>query len=110
MTMNTEQHSIFYVPPDCVQGVDIAVRGPEVHHIRNVMRKKLHDVLVVTDGKGAIYTVRIAEWTRTFIRCRVLNRDLHEQKHNPDIACAFVPLKGLRSETAALVLGSNLNI
>lgn len=98
MIMKSEQHSIFYVPPDCVQGVDIEVRGPEVHHIRNVMRKKLHDMLVVTDGKGTVYTVRIAEWTRTSIRCRVLHKDVHEQKHRPDIACAFVPLKGPRSD------------
>jgi 16S rRNA (uracil1498-N3)-methyltransferase len=98
MAVRSEQHSLFYVPSNAVQDADIQIRGPEVHHIRNVMRKKLHDVLVFTDGKGHAYTVQIETWTKTSITGRVLAREFHEQKQNTDIACAFVPLKGLRSD------------
>lgn len=92
------EHTTFYISPECVQDAEIEVRGPEVHHIRHVMRKKMHDVLVFNDGKGNTYTVEIDSWTRSSITGRIMRQEFHEQKQVPDIACAFVPLKGLRSD------------
>jgi 16S rRNA (uracil1498-N3)-methyltransferase len=96
--MMSDQHSVFYISPECVQGAEIAVHGPEVHHIRNVMRKKLHDALVFTDGKGNVYTTQIVGYTRSSVEARIVRTEFHEQQREPDIACAFVPLKGLRSD------------
>ncbi len=92
------EHLIFYVPPENVQGMDIVVRGPEVHHIRNVLRKTLGEVLMFTDGRGHTYRAQIDTWSKTSIRVRVLDQEFHEQKRETDIACAFVPLKGTRSD------------
>lgn len=92
------EHLIFYVPPENVQGMDIVVRGPEVHHIRNVLRKNLGEVLMFTDGRGHTYRAQIDTWNKTSIKVRILDQEFHEQKQETDIACAFVPLKGTRSD------------
>ncbi|UCC12044.1 MAG: 16S rRNA (uracil(1498)-N(3))-methyltransferase [candidate division WOR-3 bacterium] len=78
--------------------MDIVVRGPEVHHIRNVMRKTLGEVLMLTDGRGHTYRARIDSWNKTSIKVRVVDREFHEQEQQTDIACAFVPLKSTRSD------------
>lgn len=93
-----EQHTIFYTPPESIQEAEVAIRGREVHHIRTVMRKKPHDELMLTDGKGNIYTVHITAYARASIRCRIVHRAFHQKKQERHIACAFVPLKGMRSD------------
>lgn len=39
----------------------ISIEGEECHHIINVMRHKINDILYVTDGKGTIYKSTISE-------------------------------------------------
>ena len=89
---------MFFVPPENIQGTHIFIRGPEVHHIRNVLRKNQGEILMFTDGKGHTYVARIDSYTKTSIKVRVLDHEFHEERQKADIACAFVPLKGTRSD------------
>ena len=47
--------SRFYVPPECVAGGKIMIRGGELHHARDVMRLAAGDAIVVFDGTGKEY-------------------------------------------------------
>jgi len=53
--------SRFYVPPENVKNNLIHVTGPEAHHIKDVMRLKESDSVVVFDGTGREYTGFIKE-------------------------------------------------
>lgn len=47
----------------------ISIEGEECHHIINVMRHKINDILYVTDGKGTIYksTISVIEKKKVVI-------------------------------------------
>lgn len=47
--------SRFYVPPECVTGGKIMIRGGELHHARDVMHLAAGDAIVVFDGTGKEY-------------------------------------------------------
>ncbi|MDD5072483.1 MAG: 16S rRNA (uracil(1498)-N(3))-methyltransferase [Candidatus Omnitrophica bacterium] len=47
--------SRFYVPPECVAGGKIIIRGDELHHARDVMRLAAGDGIAVFDGTGKEY-------------------------------------------------------
>ncbi len=47
--------SRFYVPPECVAGGKIIIRGEELHHAKDVMRLAVGDGIVVFDGTGKEY-------------------------------------------------------
>ena len=47
--------SRFYVPPECVSGGKIVIRGDELHHARDVMRLASGDRIAVFDGTGREY-------------------------------------------------------
>lgn len=47
--------SRFYVPPECVSGAKIIIRGDELHHARDVMRLAADDEITVFDGTGKEY-------------------------------------------------------
>jgi len=53
--------SRFYVPPENVKNNLIYITGDEAHHIKNVMRLKESDSVVVFDGTGREYTGFIKE-------------------------------------------------
>lgn len=47
--------SRFYVPPECITGGKIVIRGGELHHARDVMRHAAGDAIVIFDGTGKEY-------------------------------------------------------
>lgn len=47
--------SRFYVPPECVAGGKVIIRGDELHHARDVMRLAAGDGIAVFDGTGKEY-------------------------------------------------------
>lgn len=53
--------SRFYVPPECVSGGKIIIRGDELHHARDVMRLAADDEITVFDGTGKEYRGIIRE-------------------------------------------------
>ena len=49
----------FFVGPDAVKDGQVIIRGGDVNHIRNVLRMKVGDDLLISDGQGTDYTCRI---------------------------------------------------
>ncbi|MCI9135656.1 MAG: 16S rRNA (uracil(1498)-N(3))-methyltransferase [Lachnospiraceae bacterium] len=45
----------FFIEPEQVQGREIAVIGPDVNHIRSVLRMKPGEEISVSDGRGKTY-------------------------------------------------------
>ncbi len=42
----------FYVTPDCISGDTVVITGPDVNHIKNVLRMKQNDEIVICNGQG----------------------------------------------------------
>ncbi len=47
----------FFVSPEQIQGKEVAITGQDVRHIRNSLRLKPEDEVLVLDGRGAVYRV-----------------------------------------------------
>jgi len=52
---------IFYVKPDDINEDSFIIKGSELHHAKNVLRKKVGDQITVVDGNGNEYIGMIKE-------------------------------------------------
>lgn len=69
-----------YFTQQPVDGNLISIDGEESHHILNVMRHKIDDILYVTDGKGTIYKVTIAVIEKKKLIASILESTKYENK------------------------------
>jgi 16S rRNA (uracil1498-N3)-methyltransferase len=63
---------LFFISPAQVFGSTIMIAGEDVRHIAIVMRMKAGDKLLLRDGKGTEYTVKIADIGRSDIKTEIL--------------------------------------
>jgi 16S rRNA (uracil1498-N3)-methyltransferase len=75
----------FYVAPENWDPRELALRGSEAHHARNVLRMEIGDKLVLFNGKGRELTAEIAAIVDDEIRLR----KLHEAETAP-LRCRIV--------------------
>lgn len=68
----------FFISPEQVREQRIAITGEDVRHIVMVLRMKTGDELLLCDGKGTEYTVRIAQADRTEIATEIVNQSTRE--------------------------------
>ncbi|MCL1827341.1 MAG: 16S rRNA (uracil(1498)-N(3))-methyltransferase [Candidatus Cloacimonetes bacterium] len=69
------------------------VMGEEYHHIANVFRHKIGDILALTNGKGLIANASITAISKKSLTIKI--NDCHfTPQTSPKVACAFSLLKG----------------
>lgn len=71
----------FFISPEQVSGQSITISGEDVHHIVKVLRMKTGDELLLCDGKGAEYTVKIAQVNKSDIATEVKARSKREIRY-----------------------------
>ena len=64
----------FFIAPDQVRDPSISIMGEDVRHIRTVLRKGPGDQLILLDGQGREYTVRITTIERSKIDTEIIDR------------------------------------
>jgi 16S rRNA (uracil1498-N3)-methyltransferase len=64
----------FFISPNDVVGPIITVSGEDVRHIATVLRMKTGDELLLCDGQGTEYAVKIAQMDRSMIRTEIVNQ------------------------------------
>ncbi|MCM1040091.1 MAG: 16S rRNA (uracil(1498)-N(3))-methyltransferase [Ruminococcus sp.] len=64
----------FFVEPSQIQGNGIVITGSNVNHIKNVLRMKTGEQIIVSNGTdGKAYCCRIEQITEEEIRCTLLD-------------------------------------
>ena len=63
----------FFVRPENIRGNIIKISGADVNHIRNVLRMKTDDELLISDGEGNDYTCVISSVSESEIFCEVIS-------------------------------------
>jgi 16S rRNA (uracil1498-N3)-methyltransferase len=76
----------FFISPEQVIGQSITISGEDVHHIVKVLRMKTGDELLLCDGKGTEYSVKIGQVHISEITTEVTARSKRE------IHCPLVTL------------------
>jgi len=63
-----------FVLPEQVKGNEIAINGPDVNHIKNVLRLKVGDGLVVCDDSDFEYEAEILELSSSHVKATILEK------------------------------------
>ncbi len=64
----------FFVSPDQIAGSQITVSGEDRRHIATVLRMKAGDRLLLSDGQGTEYSVKIIGLDREGVKTEILDR------------------------------------
>ncbi len=71
----------FFISPDQVSGPEITITGEDVRHIATVLRMKTGDELLLCDGEGTDYAVKIRQVDRAQIRTEIMGKSKREISH-----------------------------
>lgn len=63
----------FFVTPECVNDENIIISGSDVNHIKNVLRMKQGEELLVSDGQGKDYLCEIASVDSEQVVARIID-------------------------------------
>jgi len=96
--MKDPAHNLFYVPPDLIHGHSLVITGGELHHLRNVLRKKDGDLLVLTDGLGNRIEARISRFGQKELAAEIIKKEEMTVNSPPVLDLAIAPLKGTRTD------------
>jgi len=91
-------HNLFYISPEKIVDDIIIIGGKELHHLKNVLRKRVGDTIFLTSGDGYRYKGAITQTSRSQIRVKILDKTHIQRTDVVDLALAFVPLKGVRND------------
>lgn len=68
----------FFISPDQVSGRRITISGEDVRHIATVLRMMIGDELLLCDGEGAEYAVKIVQMDRSAIVTEIIGQRKRE--------------------------------
>lgn len=83
----------FYVDPKDVHGVVLIIQGDEHKHLARVLRKKVGDHIMVTDGNDHLYEVTIRSFDHNAAECEILDAKQRVNEPKNDITLAVSLLK-----------------
>ena len=65
----------FFISPGTVMDHTIRIEGSDVNHIRNVLRMKPGEKILLSDGSGNDYTCSIVELSEKEVICDILSKE-----------------------------------
>ena len=71
----------FFISPDQISGVEAVVTGEDVRHIATVLRMKTGDELLLSDGEGTEYAVKIKHIEQSGITTEVTGQSKQEIRY-----------------------------
>ncbi len=88
----------FFVPPNCIQGSTVSLVGPVVHQIRNVLRLRGGDEIIVLDNSGWEYHVRLTSVDVEVANGQIVQKSLVQTEPRAKVTLYQSVLKGDRFE------------
>ena len=72
----------FFVSPENISTGMARITGSDVNHIKNVLRMREGEELLLSDGAGCDYHCKIAEITNESVACEILDTDTARSEPN----------------------------
>jgi 16S rRNA (uracil1498-N3)-methyltransferase len=83
----------FFVDKRDVHGMTLILRGDEAKHLTRVLRKKVGDHILATDGADSMYEAGIVRIEREEVECDIVDVQLNVNEPKIEIALAVSLLK-----------------
>ena len=90
----------FFVSPEKISDDTVTLTGPDVNHIRTVLRMKPGDTFGVMDGAGFLYEVELQEVSRDVVQCAILSKTEMTSESPLNIYMGQALLKGSALDSA----------
>ena len=81
----------FFVEPGNIGEKEIVITGADVNHIRNVLRMRTEEEVLIADGQGAEYRCKLIELSENEVRAQIL----WKLDGNAELASAITLFQGL---------------
>ncbi len=81
----------FYVERDAIGEEEILLSGEDVNHIRNVLRMRAGEEVILCDGMGTDYRCRLKELKKEFATAEIITKSLSET----ELPTRFVLFQGI---------------
>ena len=65
----------FFTTPEEIGEEYIRITGPDVNHIRNVLRMKLGETMLISDGQGKDYCCELAELGESEVLAKITDAE-----------------------------------
>lgn len=93
--------SHFFVEPEQISGGTVTITGTDVNHIKNVLRKKQGDVIIVSDGRNTDFTCRICDISQELVSAQIISAD----ENASELPARIVLFQGLpKSDKMELII------
>jgi 16S rRNA (uracil1498-N3)-methyltransferase len=86
-------HDVFYAEQTNIRDPHVRIAGDEARHLSRVLRKKVGDHILVTDGLGNTYEVIIRSVGPVEADCEILHREEYANEPRVDVTLAVSLLK-----------------
>jgi 16S rRNA (uracil1498-N3)-methyltransferase len=73
-----------------VEAENLIIRDDEYHHCVKVFRKKINDLIYVTNGAGIIFKALIKQISRDFLVCEIIEKIKRVNQYDNNVIC--IPL------------------
>ena len=81
----------FFTDPSQIREKEILLTGPDVNHIRNVLRMRCGDEILISNGQGTDYHCRLEELGEASVTASVM----WELSGNAELPCPITLFQGL---------------
>ncbi len=88
----------FFAEPKCFSGDKVEIQGSEAVHIHTVLRLKTGDPILVMDGKGSCFKVKLLEVGKNRILGEVLGKESIDTESPVKINVGFPLIKGNKND------------
>jgi 16S rRNA (uracil1498-N3)-methyltransferase len=88
----------YFVLPEQISEQEVLIRGEDVHHLKNVMRAKPGQQLIVCSGQGLDYQAEVMEIGAQEVRCRILGTSASRGEPDTKVTIAQSVPKGDKLE------------
>ena len=86
-------HDVFYTDPANIRDPYIRITGEEARHLSRVLRKKIGDHILVTDGRAHRYEAVIRSISGEEAECEIVHREQNANEPRVDITLGASLLK-----------------
>lgn len=83
----------FFADPEDIAEKHLEIKGDEFRHLSRVLRKKVGEHVMVTDGRGKMYEAIVRSLSRVNAECEVLHTFERLNEPKIDVTLAISPLK-----------------
>ncbi len=97
----------FFTSPDMVKDDEITIKGTDVNHIKNVLRMKIGEESLVSDGTGKDYLCEIKDYTEDSVVLAIKG----ESEARTELPTQFYLFQGLpKSEKMELIIQKTVEL